>query len=638
MPVLLLPLFLLIAILLAATVRQRWHLDNRREIIVAGALIFGLTLAAGTGALSLRQAIHPAGLMLFWSGLCIGGSLLVFYRRQFLPPRPVLSLPADLTLSEKLLITAWFLLAATLFLLALAAPPNSWDAMVYHLSRVAHWTQNRNVGYFATPITRELWAMPLAEYLMLHLKLLGGSDNFANLAQWAGWAGCAVGVSLVAAQLGASRKAQAAAALIAATIPMAILQATSTKNDLPTAFWLTAAVWASLKWMREGQRTAHALLTAAATALALFTKGSSYLFLPPFLLIALVLAPRENKRTTRILVAILTAVALLTGLFHLRTRLVFGRINPAREDVQLANARMDPGLFVSNLVRQSAVHLQTPSQRLNDVFIRLVRGSYDRLRLNFYQPEITHFKAEALFLQKSTVYNEYYAGNFLHFWLGVIFCLIGLKLRRNDRELLRLYILALILSYSGFVFYMRWQPWISRLHLPLFILGAPVIAVVLDRTGSSRRWLVITTAALLLAAVPWLIHNKMRPLVGIRTVFNTTRTEQYFLDRPYMQTPFVAVTDAVKASGCRRVGLIINDDEWEYPYWTLLKTGAQPPEIRHLNVANPSKIYEDTGWQPCAIIMQTDTEPDTALTFQGRTYSRRDYQKPLGVYLDTLSK
>ena len=60
------------------------------------------------------------------------------------------------------MLAVWVSLVIGLFVLSIMAVPNSWDAMVYHMSRVAHWTHNRNVAYFATPITRELWAMPLA--------------------------------------------------------------------------------------------------------------------------------------------------------------------------------------------------------------------------------------------------------------------------------------------------------------------------------------------------------------------------------------------------------------------------------------------------------------------------------------------
>src|SRR4029078_8299879 len=89
-------------------------------------------------------------------------------------------------------------------LTAMTARPNQWDAMVYHLSRVDHWIQDRSVGFYPTHIIRQLYSPPWAEDASLHLTPLGSDEHWANAPQWFSMIGSLAGVSLIARRLGAS--------------------------------------------------------------------------------------------------------------------------------------------------------------------------------------------------------------------------------------------------------------------------------------------------------------------------------------------------------------------------------------------------------------------------------------------------
>lgn len=52
-----------------------------------------------------------------------------------------------------------------------------WGLLVvatYHMSRVAHWAQNRNVEHYPTPIVRQLFQPPWAEFAILQSYVLTG--------------------------------------------------------------------------------------------------------------------------------------------------------------------------------------------------------------------------------------------------------------------------------------------------------------------------------------------------------------------------------------------------------------------------------------------------------------------------------
>ena len=370
-----------------------------REAFLTASIIWGTLVVVSTEALSPAALLNRASLSFFWGAAAAG---LLFYagrtggniRFSF-----QIESPARLTV---------FSVGAVLFCLAVTAfwaAPNTADSMTYHLSRVMHWTQNQSVDYYPTHILRQLFMKPWAEYAILHFQILSGGDSWANFVQWFSLAGCAVGVSLAASLLGADGRAQAFAALFVVTLPMAILQASSTQNDLVVSFWIIAFVVETLLFRKNG-RAGHAFLAAACLGLAALTKPTAYLCLF-FFGFWLVFFAWEKKgwKSLRILGA---------------GALIFVLINAAdyRRDND-ANTVLTPQSFTSNVVRNLAIHWGTPWRALNQSLEGGVGRLHEWLGIGASDPRTTmvptKFHVEELSL------NEDLAGNPLHFAMIAVF-------------------------------------------------------------------------------------------------------------------------------------------------------------------------------------------------------------------------
>ena len=78
------------------------------------------------------------------------------------------------------------IIALFVFLLfgALYTVPYNYDSMTYHLARVGHWIDHKNVAHYITNIDRQIYSPVLCEYFLMHIMLLTGSDILVNLLQF----------------------------------------------------------------------------------------------------------------------------------------------------------------------------------------------------------------------------------------------------------------------------------------------------------------------------------------------------------------------------------------------------------------------------------------------------------------------
>ncbi len=259
-----------------------------RRIVLTASVVWGTFLTGVTECLSYFTRLTFGWVLTLWILACLVAVIGYLWLGHGKPlPEGGLTLSAEkrarFPLFLLILIGGGAAIAGCLAVIALAAPPNTWDSMTYHMPRVSHWIQNESVAFYPTNIIRQLHQPPWAEYAILHLQLLSGGDAFANMVSWFSMIGSTIAVSLIAQQLGADLRGQAFAAIIAVTIPIGILEASGTQNDYVVSFWLACCIYYLLAY-RARPSWSNALIAGASLGLALLTKGTAYVFVFPFLL------------------------------------------------------------------------------------------------------------------------------------------------------------------------------------------------------------------------------------------------------------------------------------------------------------------------------------------------------------------
>lgn len=622
----LLPFFTFLLAILSIRSFTREDVGLRLSYLGAS-LVIGIIIVVSTEVLSFFQALTQSALLVVWGACLLVGVFLLVKRRGY-RTQISWSVFENRWLNFASLLIPLGLLIAT-FTIAVVAPPNNTDGMVYHMSRVAHWAQQRSVAHFATSTLRELYLNPLAEYGILHTYLLAGSDRFAHLIQWFSYLTAGVAVSLIAQQLGASKKGQYFAGVFALSIPQAILQSTFIQNDLTFSAFALIAVYIILRFVHEGERR-WLTLAGAAVSLSVLVKSTSFIVLAPFMLwLAYKFLHRWKKSyLLASLTAALIAIALVFP-FYLRNYQAFGSLlGPTSETSLYRNDRFNLKVLTSNSIRNLAINL-TYTAGINSAAEKAVAGLHNLINIPVSDPGTTWQGYE--FSMRPFTVSEDWSGSPLHVWLMLAVLILMLVYRKHFTSSAHGLTLCLVAGYLLFSGYLKWQPWNNRLELIFFLLAAPLFGLILEKIKLQPGLFIL---GLFLYSLPYLFFNPTKPLTQDWNIFNLPRLEM-MIRRDNILAPYINGAFYLRdETSCDRIGMHLANGAWEYPFWNMLVEVNRPERIlMHVQVDNESRALEIQAGSVCAILTVSDGNQEEKFRYQGAEYLLEFSEPPVGVYL-----
>ena len=602
------------------TLWQHW-LRDWRQAFLAGAVSWAAAAVSMVEILSIFNRIDRRDLLHVWmvlAGVSALAAGALCWRKKRLP----FSVPTGRPLPESFLLLQVGMIAAVSALVAWIGPPNNWDSLTYHMPRVIRWIQDRNVAFFPPTNLRQLERGVGAEYLILQLQLLVGGDRLANLVQWFAYCGCTIGVSSVAALLGASARGQAYAAIVAATIPMACLEAVTTQNDLVLALWMICfIVFAGRLCGSRASATrtpalVYTVLCGLALGLAMLTKGTAYIFLFPFVLGLPIVRFRQARWTGLAWLGVTACLAVAVNVPAFSRNYRFsGNIlgesggDPGQPSL-IANRHPGIAAAASNVLRNAGQELACPPAGLARAVEAGVRRLHVWLHLRMDDPDRS-FLGYQIHLEFAGFNDEDSAPGPLHFILVLLSIVFALAAFRR-RPWPALYAASLAAGYVAFAAYLRWSPWDTRLRVPLLIAGAALVGLCLDR-AAPRLVAALAVCLLPLLAVPTIVFNSRHPLIGERSIFMLDRESRFFTVNSPAQQSYLDAVNFATSHKCRQVGLSLHKGEcFEYILMDLLR--QRNPHIRIVDYGDYPDIDFHTrnrGWddsiRPSVVI---DANPD----------------------------
>ncbi|MBD3231339.1 hypothetical protein GF322_01620 [Candidatus Dependentiae bacterium] len=375
----------------------------------------------------------------------------------------------------------FLLILVPLFFQGLYYPPNNSDSLGYHLPRIAHWIQNNSLNHYLTGDFRQLYTPPLSEFVLLHLKLLAGSDLWFYIVQFSSMLGSMFLISLIVELFGFNYKFQILSCLLVAAIPMGILQSTTTQTDYLAAFLLCVFIFFSLRIIFSKMRSkSDFIFSGIALGLGFFTKATMAIFSFPFLLwLLVVLFIKSWKKAFYVLAFFIFIILMINFPFWIRNYNFCGNFLGPKFFIGLVkNETINAKFLISNLVRNISMHMAFPFA--NRVYNKLIDSFHEKILGISTQEKPITFGRETY--EPFFCIDEDRSGNFFFIFI-LFFCLFYFLFNLKSyisakRYNVLIYLFCLLSGYLLFSLIFKWQPWITRLDLPFFVISVPIIVCV----------------------------------------------------------------------------------------------------------------------------------------------------------------
>jgi hypothetical protein len=490
-------------------------------------------------------------------------------------------------------------MAITLFI-ALTAAPNNWDSQTYHLPRIEHWIQDGSLEHYPSGIERQNALAPLAEILILHVRLLSGSDKLDLLIQWVSMFCSIFAVYRITRQLGGAETQSCIAAIFVVTLPMGVLQSTSTQNDYVTAALLCCFVTMGLTTVTAPETRITAMIEAmAAGAFSGMVKPDAYLIGVGFAAWFAIAAVRRASfdSVLRLAVVAVVTIVVVIGPFAARNLSDYGSIESNNTRLTV-NGSFGVKQTLDNLILDTALNFDTENEAVNAFTSKAALRITSLLHLDKHRDDTLYSYSGHIqnftFDLPTMVTHEDFGPNPVHTILILAaFGIMAFRWWRHRFSAPTLYWCAWLAGVVLFAAVLRWQPWAVRLQLPGFVLAGPAVAMAFPNWQARAMEPVALSVVLCYSALSALFFNYTRSLLPFSdhpSYLSLDAEQHLFVNQPQLLGVYTKLADKLIEAHSSQIGLITGEDDWEYPIWRILRDRkiGYPIRIEHVRGIPPT--------------------------------------------------
>ncbi len=587
-----------------------------REIFIWKTTIFSLFIFLSTEFFSFFNIINYFSIKLFWFSVLIILTILLLTKKKIVKKYFIININKILNYKIFFIILLFFLT----LLIALIYPPNTLDAMSYHMTRVMHWIQNENINFYPTNDFRELVMGPFPEYVIMHLYLLTNGDYFSNLVQWYSMITCCCAVSLISKEFGCNQKFQLFSALFSATIPMGILQSTSTQTDYVATMWIIILAYSTVRFINTNY-IRYIFLFSISLGLGILSKGTVYIFGLSFCIwLGLFILLKKRDHFKYLFLISLIVFSLNFSHFYRNFNLTDNLFGLNEESNIWTNKILNISSLTSNLIRNTALNIAVPNEYIN---LNIIKKSVDffhvylNISTNDKRTSVSSFYIPFSFYESS-------APNTFHLIIFITSILLLLSKKKFSRNA-KYYFFSLIIGYVLFSLIMKWDMRNNRLLLTFFVLSSTIVAYSLYQL-KLKKFTNTITILLIIYSIPYIFFNKSRPLIAElefdrkyifgKPFFLTQEREQlYYVAETFFRNGdlyknHAFIANQISIANCGVIGFYDKAySDMQYPLWVLIKKKINNVIIININVKNKSSFLNNEKFKDkkiCAIVEFND--------------------------------
>jgi 4-amino-4-deoxy-L-arabinose transferase-like glycosyltransferase len=590
-------ILILIFISLFLIIKEKDTSINHKEGLIVTSLVFLFLLFSITLGLSFIKKLNFNWLFITWLLveallIFILFKLVKFKLTPFISNSVAKFKEKKYSLLEKYLLLLIISCLSALFFQGLLYPPNNFDSLTYHLTRIIFWISNESVLHYQSNVLRDLYQPPLVEYILLNINLLNGNDLFSNSIQLFFLCLSIIVLVLILDVFKINRSNKIVAIIFLITIPSVLLQATNTKNDIVAGFFVLTSIYYTYQ-VYLNMSLKQFILLGLSVGLGVLVKGTVYLFLAPVLFFGFVfiIAKIISNKNFKALFYGLTSLSIVLFLninhFYQNSKIGDNFFSIDNTEGQAYNnAKINLEVIESNLLKNIGLHIDYPFQENYDYWLK--RYHYlNEIPLNTIETNFLNYKYVG---PKRHETHEDLTPNSIHLYLSLFLGMFLYSIfyyKKNKREL----ILVLIMSCMVIIFvgYLKWQPHHTRLHIPLFMLSVVLITIAISKI---KYFVLIISPVYLILIYNFIFlvtYNNSRPVVNhpIYTKeikIKDSRYKKYFSNYLIAHTEYENINKILNRKENKKIGLIMYD--WKYPLIKDFYNNSK--QILNLDVVNYS--------------------------------------------------
>jgi hypothetical protein len=416
---------------------------------------------------------------------------------------------------RSILVVIFFIIILPLLLLTIFISPNNWDSMAYHLPRVEHWIQNKNIYPYPTNIVRQVLTSPLSEYIIANFQILANTDAFSNVVQFASFIFILFSGTLIFSIIKIGMKGQLFILLALLSLPMILFQATTTQTDLLASFFFISFILFALLIIQiEANFKINFIFLALSLTLGILTKYHIAIFALP-IVIYLLFAFLKKKSTANIIFAVLisclTVAIILVPLFA-RNIYFFGSITGKdlfNEKATIINSTISIQNMFSNNLKHIVDFISIPINGHNNLLFSVNHSFHNIIGVSENSPG-NNWAGEPFTV--NNYLNEDTAGSIIHAVLIILSLVLVFKSKYKSKLLLLFAYCFIAFSLYGLLF--RYTPFDIRLLLPVLILLI-IISTYIIYTKIINKYIIngLMFLFLIISIFP-VYFNRAKPIIG----------------------------------------------------------------------------------------------------------------------------
>lgn len=303
--------------------------DELYDVVIVGFVFFNAIIVAIAEFLSIFSCYNLIGSNAAWIASAL--VMIIFFRAQI---NAGIRKTQNVIRNKKwtfsiLKYVCWIavcIVAVIAIVKALTYPPQNYDSMIYHLPRSFMYWKNESIHNMPFSHRQGLWTGPYNAILMTQLRIYtNGSDYLLNMIQLPSYLVACLACGKMAESFCKSVKTyksyyEYVSIFLMLTVPIALLQASTTQSDLLLGSFSLITVYLLIKYLDQKENVAWRCLYLIAAGLSggitLLTKvnGAIVLLAGGIYFVIILLIQREWKKLyTSSLVIGLCAVSMTAG-------------------------------------------------------------------------------------------------------------------------------------------------------------------------------------------------------------------------------------------------------------------------------------------------------------------------------------